>query len=243
MNNILLNIKKLTKTFNNGKVKALNSISFSVNKGKILAVVGESGSGKTTLIRLITGLETQDKGIINYNDKVLSSETTFVAPEKRNIGMVFQEYALFPHFNVFDNIAYGISKNKDKKERVAEVLELVALTGLEKRFPHELSGGQQQRVALARALAPKPELLILDEPFSNLDVILRHQLRNDITAILRKTNTTAIFVTHDIKDALKVSDEILVLQNGNLLQKGITKEVFETPNCKYVALLFDAYKL
>jgi len=242
MSDTILTIKELTKTFDNEKVNALNSVSFSVNKGKILAVVGESGSGKTTLIRLITGLETQDKGTITFKDQVLSSGTVFIAPEKRKIGMVFQEYALFPHFTVFDNIAYGISKKNDRKQRVAEVIDLVALTGLEKRFPHELSGGQQQRVALARALAPKPELLILDEPFSNLDVILRQQLRNDIKEILKSTNTTVILVTHDIKDALEISDDILVLQNGFLLQEGSTKEVFKNPNCDYIKLLFEAFK-
>ena len=241
MSNPILQLKKLTKTFSKGKVKALNAISFSLHKGKILAVVGESGSGKTTLIRLITGLETQDYGTIAFKNNVLSSDSIFIEPEKRNIGMVFQEYALFPHFTVFDNVAFGISGNK--KECVAEVLDLVALKGFEKRFPHELSGGQQQRVALARALAPKPELLILDEPFSNLDVILRQQLRSDIKKILKKTNTTAIFVTHDIKDALKISDEILVLQKGNLLQYGNTEEIFKNPNCEYVSLLFDAYKI
>lgn len=241
MSNPILQLKKLTKTFSKGRVKALNAISFSLHKGKILAVVGESGSGKTTLIRLITGLETQDYGTIAFKNNVLSSDSIFIEPEKRNIGMVFQEYALFPHFTVFDNVAFGIYGNK--KERVAEVLDLVALKGFEKRFPHELSGGQQQRVALARALAPKPELLILDEPFSNLDVILRQQLRSDIKKILKKTNTTAIFVTHDIKDALKISDEILVLQKGNLLQYGNTEEIFKNPNCEYVSLLFDAYKI
>ena len=241
MSNPILQLKKLTKTFSKGKVKALNEISFSLSKGKILALVGESGSGKTTLIRIITGLETQNNGSVVFKNNILSSNTIFIEPEKRNIGMVFQEYALFPHFTVFDNIAFGISKNK--KERVTEVLDLVALEGFEKRFPHELSGGQQQRVALARALAPKPELLILDEPFSNLDVILRQQLRSDIKEILKKTNTTAIFVTHDIKDALKISDEILVLQKGNLLQHGNTDEVFKKPNCEYVSLLFDAYKI
>ena len=241
MSNPILQLKNLTKTFSRGKVKALNLISFTLHRGKILAVVGESGSGKTTLIRLITGLETQDYGTIAFKNNVLSSDSIFIEPEKRNIGMVFQEYALFPHFTVFDNVAFGISGNK--KERVAEVLDLVALKGFEKRFPHELSGGQQQRVALARALAPKPELLILDEPFSNLDVILRQQLRSDIKKILKKTNTTAIFVTHDIKDALKISDEILVLQKGNLLQYGNTEEIFKNPNCEYVSLLFDAYKI
>lgn len=238
MNTRLLNVQGITKNF--GKVCALDKVSFTVSSGEILAVVGESGSGKTTLIRLITGLETLDEGSINIREELVSSTTTFVAPEHRNVGMVFQDYALFPHFTVCKNIAYGISKQANKAVRVAEMLALVGLEGFEERYPHELSGGQQQRVALARALAPAPELLILDEPFSNLDVILRHQLREDIAKILRQTKTTAIFVTHDIKDALAISDTMLVLQNGIALQHGKTKQVFENPATDYVQLLFDA---
>ena len=166
-----------------------------------------------------------------------------INPEKRNIGMVFQDYALFPHMTVFKNIVYGISKHPHKKERVIELLNLVGLAGLEKRYPHELSGGQQQRVALARAMAPKPQLLILDEPFSNLDVILRNQLRNDLSNIIKKTKTTAIFVTHDIKDALVISDRVIVLQNGELIQKGKTEEIQKHPNSEYVKLLIDSVTL
>ncbi|WP_299108760.1 ABC transporter ATP-binding protein [uncultured Tenacibaculum sp.] len=235
----LLEIQNIYKRFNKGEVVALNNVSLGLEKGKILAIVGESGSGKTTLIRLITGLEVLDEGKIILNDKVVSSNQIFIAPQHRNVGMVFQDYALFPHLTIFKNIAYGISKHPNKKERVKEVLELVGLTGMEKRYPHELSGGQQQRVALARAIAPNPELLILDEPFSNLDVILRNQLRQDIVSILKQTNTTAIFVTHDIKDALEVSDEILVLQNGNVSQQGNTQEVYKNPKGAYVELLFE----
>lgn len=235
----LLEIQNIYKRFNKGEVVALNNVSLGLEKGKILAIVGESGSGKTTLIRLITGLEVLDEGKIILNDEIVSSNQTFIAPQHRNVGMVFQDYALFPHLTIFKNIAYGISKHPNKKERVKEVLELVGLTGMEKRYPHELSGGQQQRVALARAIAPNPELLILDEPFSNLDVILRNQLRQDIVSILKQTNTTAIFVTHDIKDALEVSDEILVLQNGNVLQQGNTQEVYKNPKGAYVELLFE----
>ncbi|MEX6625589.1 ABC transporter ATP-binding protein [Tenacibaculum sp. P3-BQ1] len=239
MKTTLLEVKDVKKTFNKGKVVALNNVSFSLSKGKIIAIVGESGSGKTTLIRLITGLETLDFGTILIKEKTVSSSAIFVKPQLRNIGMVFQDYALFPHFSVADNIGYGISNLSDKKDRIKEVLTLVGLSDKENSYPHELSGGQQQRVALARALAPKPELLILDEPFSNLDVILRSQLRKDILAILKKTNTTAIFVTHDIKDALEVSDEIIVLKNGVILQQGITKEVYENPEDGYVKLLFE----
>ncbi|MDG1228023.1 MAG: ABC transporter ATP-binding protein [Polaribacter sp.] len=236
---MLLELQKLHKKFNKGNVIALSDISFNLEKGNILAIVGESGSGKTTLIRLVAGLETLDKGEIIINNKIVSSNSIFTEPQDRKVGMVFQDYALFPHFTVFDNIAYGISKLSSKKERVEEVLHIVGLKGLGKRYPHELSGGQQQRVALARALAPKPELLILDEPFSNLDIILRNKLREDLLKILKETKSTVIFVTHDIKDALLISDEILVLQKGNVLQKGKTKEVYKKPNCKYVSLLFE----
>lgn len=233
----ILTIQNAIKTFNSGKVIALNDVSSSLEKGNILAIVGESGSGKTTLIRLITGLETLDQGTIILQGKTVASDTIFIAPEKRKVGMVFQDYALFPHLTVFENISYGISKLVTKKERVNEVLSLVGLEGLENRYPHELSGGQQQRIALARALAPSPELLILDEPFCNLDVILRVQLREDISKIIKKTNTTAIFVTHDIKDALAISDDILVLQNGKIVQSGKTTAVTANPNNTYVKLL------
>lgn len=234
----LLSIQGLSKSFNNGKVKALQNVSFSLEKGKIISIVGESGCGKTTLIRLISGLETPDAGEILMEDTVMSSETKFLPPENRDIGMVFQDCALFPHLTVYQNVTYGVRKNY-RKERATQVLDLVGLSGYGKRYPHELSGGQQQRVALARALAPNPKLLILDEPFSNLDVILRKQLRQDIANILRNTAMTAIFITHDIKDALAVSDEILVLQNGLKIQIGNTQEVYNNPADEYVKLLFE----
>jgi len=233
----ILSIQNITKTFDNGKVVALNNVSFDLKTGNVLAVVGESGSGKTTLIRIIAGLEVLDVGSVSLRDTVVISENIFVAPEKRRVGMVFQDYALFPHMTVFKNIAYGLSKSDDKKQRVQEVLDLVGLPDVAKRYPHELSGGQQQRIALARALAPKPELLILDEPFSNLDALLRAQIREEISSIVRKTNTTAIFVTHDIKDALAISDEIMVLQNGDIMQYGKTTDVADNPNNEYVKLL------
>ncbi|MGB1042380.1 MAG: ABC transporter ATP-binding protein [Tenacibaculum sp.] len=238
MNTIILQIKNLKKTF--GKVIALQEVNFSLDEGNILAIVGESGSGKTTLIRLIAGLENLDNGSILLKEKEVASETVFVNPQDRKIGMVFQDYALFPHLTIYENITYGITDNESKKERVEEVLELVGLSGVEKRYPHELSGGQQQRIALARALAPKPSLLLLDEPFSNLDVILRKQLRQDIVTILKETNTTAIFVTHDIKDAIAISDDMLVLQNGEVLAQGQTQEVLASTKNDYVKLLFDS---
>lgn len=239
---MLLEIQNLRKTFNSGKLIALNNLNLFLKKGNVLAVVGESGSGKTTLIRLIAGLETLDSGDIKLNEKIVSSNSCFVEPQHRNVGMVFQDYALFPHFTVFKNIAYGLSNDINKNERVAEVLKLVGLSGLEKRYPHELSGGQQQRIALARALAPEPALLILDEPFSNLDVILRNQLREDLLKIIKQAKTTAIFVTHDIKDAITISDEIIILKQGIVLQEGSTKEVIKNPEGSYVKLLFNSIK-
>ena len=234
----ILEVNHLTKSFDQGRSYALKDVSFHINRGHICAVVGESGSGKTTLIRLIAGLENPDNGEIILNDTIVSSLKKVVQPEKRNIGMVFQEYALFPHLSVMDNVLYGLNKSKNKKERALEVIQLVGLANFEKRYPHELSGGQQQRVALARALAPNPSLLILDEPFSNLDAMMRHQLRNEVFNIIKKTGVTAIFVTHDTQDALAVADEILILQNGQLVQKDEASKLYNQPQSIYVASLF-----
>ena len=234
----ILQLKNISKSFDGGKTTVLNQIDFSVKKGSIVSFVGESGSGKTTLIRMIAGLERSDSGEIYLKDTLVSSDTIFVKPEKRNIGMVFQEYALFPHMTVSKNIAYGLHQSKNPKQRIAEVLDLVGLKGFEERYPHELSGGQQQRVALARAIAPKPELLILDEPFSNLDAMLRVQLRNEILEIVKKTGVTAIFVTHDTQDALAISDEILILKHGDLVQKAAAETLYKNPKNIYVASLF-----
>lgn len=237
--NSFLTIKSLTKSFNNGKDIVVDTIDLSLKKGRITAIIGESGSGKTTLTRLIAGLETPDKGAIELNWKIVSNDTVFIPTEKRKIGMVFQDYALFPHLTVVQNIMYGITDKKDKKQRVFEVLQLVNLSGFENRFPHQLSGGQQQRVALARALAPKPTLLILDEPFSNLDVVLKLQLRNEIFDILKTEKITTIFVTHDTQDAIAIADKIIVLKNGKLMQQGSVTELYNKPKTPYVASLFN----
>lgn len=234
----MLEINSLSKSFDKGKSFALKEVSFHLNEGDVCALVGESGSGKTTLVRLIAGLESPDAGTIKINGTTVSSLQTFVPPEKRKVGLVFQEYALFPHMTLFKNVLYGISKEKNKNARAREVLELVGLGEMEDRYPHQLSGGQQQRVALARALAPNPSLLILDEPFSNLDAILRAQLRNEIFEIVKATGVTAVFVTHDTQDALAVADEILILQDGELIQKDEAANLYTKPNSIYVASLF-----
>ncbi len=234
----MLRIESLSKSFDKGKTFALKDVSFSLKEGDVYAIVGESGSGKTTLIRLIAGLETPDNGFIELNGVQVSSIKKMISPEKRKIGLVFQEYALFPHLTLFQNILYGISKQKNKAARAAEVLALVGLADMQDRYPHQLSGGQQQRVALARALAPNPSLLILDEPFSNLDAMLRAQLRNEVFDIVKKAGVTAIFVTHDTQDALTVADEILILQHGRLVQKDAAANLYTKPSSVYVASLF-----
>lgn len=236
----MLTINALSKSFDKGRNYAIENVTFNLKAGQVCAIVGESGSGKTTLVRLIAGLERPDHGSIVMGDKVIASLDKFVQPEKRKIGLVFQEYALFPHLTILDNVLYGISKMKHKKERAQEMLDLVGLSELGKRYPHQLSGGQQQRVALARALAPEPSLLILDEPFSNLDAMLRTQLRNEIFDIIKKTGVTVLFVTHDTQDALSVADEILILQNGKVIQKDVATNLYVKPNTLYVASLFGS---
>ncbi|RFC54644.1 ABC transporter ATP-binding protein [Brumimicrobium aurantiacum] len=234
----MLKIKSLSKSFDKGKTFALDHVSFVIKKGSVCAIVGESGSGKTTLVRLISGLERPDDGEIVLSNEKVASLTTFIPPERRKIGMVFQEYALFPHLTIIENVMYGIAKHKDKKQIAKEMLDLVGLEGMEKRYPYQLSGGQQQRVALARALAPKPSLLILDEPFSNLDTMLKTQLRNEIFEIINSTGVTVLFVTHDTQDALTVADEILILHKGKLVQKDIASNLYTQPTNQYVASLF-----
>ena len=236
----MLTIDALSKSFDKGKNYALRDVTFNLKAGHVCAIVGESGSGKTTLVRLIAGLERPDHGSVAINGKVIASLNKFVKPEKRKIGLVFQEYALFPHLTVMENVLYGISRIKHKKNRAQEMLDLVGLTDLGERYPHQLSGGQQQRVALARALAPEPSLLILDEPFSNLDAMLRTQLRNEVFDIIRKTEVTVLFVTHDTQDALSVADEILILQNGKVVQKDAAANLYVKPSTLYVASLFGS---
>jgi iron(III) transport system ATP-binding protein len=190
-----LKCENLTKRY--GSTLAVSSFSLVVQKGEIISLVGPSGCGKTTLLRLIGGFTNPDSGSIEIAGSKAVADHRFTPPEKRNIGMVFQEGALFPHMNVTQNVAYGLHRGNHKNQQVQKVLELVGMTDLANRMPHELSGGQQQRVALARALAPEPELILLDEPFSNLDPSLREQVRRDMVGIIKASKVTAIFVTHD----------------------------------------------
>lgn len=206
-----LNLKDIRFSYDNGQNFVLNNFSVSIDEGEIISVVGNSGSGKSTLLRIVSGLEDRSTGRIELDGDVLQSSKVFVQPEKRKIGFVFQDYALYPFLNVGQNIEFGIKKlpQKERKRRIEETLSLVKINELEKRFPHELSGGQMQRVALARALAPKPRVLLMDEPFSNLDTELVGELRLELRSLLKKEGMTVILVTHNQDDAGYMADRII----------------------------------
>jgi iron(III) transport system ATP-binding protein len=220
-----------------GDVLAIDSIDLAVRPGEMLSIVGPSGSGKTTAIRLIAGFEPVDAGEIALQGTVVSGNKVHIAPERRRVGMVFQEHALFPHKNVAENVSFGLHKlPKDEQvRRLRKVLDLVRLTGLERRYPHELSGGQQQRVALARALAPEPTVLLLDEPFSNLDADMRSRIRAEVRDILKESAATVVFVTHDQEEALFMGDTIAIMNEGKIEQTGTPEEVFHEPATKFAA--------
>lgn len=229
-----IEISNLTKIFHNQEQSAVNQFSLEVEQGEIVSLLGPSGCGKTTTLRMIAGFEQPSTGMIKIGDQLVTDKQTLLPPEKREIGMVFQDYALFPHLTIEKNVMFGLFKmrTKEKKERVQEVLQLVGLAEYAQRFPHELSGGQQQRVALARALAPKPKVVLMDEPFSNLDASLREKMRFEVTNILRKSQTTAIIVTHDQKDAFAVSDRVVVMKDGVIQQIATPREMYCCPiNC------------
>ncbi|MCO6452572.1 MAG: ABC transporter ATP-binding protein [Caldilineales bacterium] len=215
---------------------AARGVSFELQKGELLALLGPSGCGKTTTLRLVAGFEIPDQGQIEIGGRLAAGKGVYVPPDKRKVGMVFQEYALFPHLNVAENVQFGLrSYGGDKAGRVNDVLNLVGLQGLHKRMPHELSGGQQQRVALARALAPEPDLVLLDEPFSNLDAGLRVRVRAEVRSILKEANATAVFVTHDQEEALSLVDQVAVMLDGVVRQVSSPRELYYHPVSKAVA--------
>ena len=239
----LLDIDRIDKRFPGACNDAVHRVSLSVRPGEILALLGESGSGKTTLLRLIAGLEAPDAGRIALRGKTLCDQATWVPPERRGMGMVFQDYALFPHLTVARNIAFGLRQKNTRDARIRDMIACVGLCGKETRYPHELSGGEQQRVALARALAPEPALLLLDEPFSNLDERLKDQVRRDVRAIIRQANATAIFVTHDTRDALATADRLALMQHGRIQQIGTPQAIYHHPANAYVAQFFGQCNL
>lgn len=232
-----LEVQQLTKKFNNFQSTAVDQVSFTLEDGEILAMIGPSGCGKTTTLRLIAGLEQPDSGLIRLNGHVLSSETEFVPPERRGIGMVFQDHALFPHLTVFENVAFGLRgrKRAEIRDAVSEMLQMVGIETLARRYPHELSGGERQRVALVRALSPHPPLLLLDEPFSSLDADLRGDIREQVRSILKSIRATVIFVTHDQEEALYMGDRLAVFQRGRLEQIGTPEAIFHSSATRFVA--------
>ena len=220
--------------------KTLQGVSLRVEQGEIVSLLGPSGCGKTTLLRLIAGLERLDGGVIRLDDKILASKTAHPGPEKRPVGLVFQEHALFPGMNVSRNIEFGLSKleDADKARRRQELLEMVGLPDIADRMPGTLSGGQQQRVALARALAPQPGGMLLDEPYASVDVTLRRELRESARLLLKQANSATILVTHDPDEALEMSDRIAVMGSGVILQAGTPEQIIDTPLSPEVAQLF-----
>jgi iron(III) transport system ATP-binding protein len=234
----LLSLTRVTKRYAAAQPPAVDGLSLRLEPGRILALLGPSGCGKTTTLRLIAGFEAPDEGVIALGDRVLAQAGgVHVPPEARSVGVVFQDYALFPHLTVEDNVAFGLHRRPraEQRARVLEVLQLVGLADLARRYPHELSGGQQQRVATARALAPAPALLLLDEPFSNLDADLRAQMRDEVEKVLRATGTTAVFVTHDQEEAFTIADEVGVLNGGRLEQLGAPEAIYHHPVTPFVA--------
>ena len=230
---LAVRVSGLRRTY--GAVVAVDTVDLDVRPGEMLTVLGPSGCGKTTVLRLIAGLETPEAGFVEIGGRRVAGAGVAIPPERRRVGMVFQDFALFPHLSVRDNIAYGLRRDPDRGIRVQEMLELVDLVGAAGRMPHELSGGMQQRVALARALAPRPDVVLLDEPFSNLDAALRTQLRGDVRTILRAAGTASIFVTHDQDEALTLGDRMAVMVRGRVEQVAPPEVVYGEPATPFVA--------
>lgn len=233
----LLQISHLSKAFDNEHQNVVNDVSFDIKKHEIFALLGPSGCGKTTTLRIIAGFEQPDAGTVMLNSVPLVADKVNFPPEKRGIGLVFQDYALFPHLSVLENVMFGMQKleKSQRKEKAVEILCMMGLRDFQHRKPAELSGGQQQRVSLARTIAPMPELILLDEPFSNLDAVLRHSTREEVRNLLKKTGMSALLVTHDQEEALSFADRIAVMNNGRIEQIGTPQDVYYRPKTQFVA--------
>jgi iron(III) transport system ATP-binding protein len=217
---------------------ALHPTDLKIRHGQFTTLLGPSGCGKTTLLRLIAGLERPDTGSIRFGEDVLASETREVPPERRGFGMVFQDFALWPHMTVFENVAFGLraaGRKEAIRDKVLEALDKVKLSGMEQRYPHQLSGGQQQRVAFARAVVTRPRLVLFDEPLSALDAVLRDEMRLEMMYLVREMGLTALYVTHDQVEAMSMSDEVIVMHGGKVLQKGTPEEIYNEPRHPFVA--------
>lgn len=232
-----LELRNVTKRFTSAGTPAVDDISFTLADGEILALVGPSGCGKTTTLRLIAGLERPDHGSLHIKGRLVASPGHFTPPEQRGVGMVFQDHALFPHLTVFENVKFGLKGQPAAiaHETTQGMLKLVGLENFGERYPHQLSGGERQRVALARALAPRPVLVLMDEPFSSLDADLRHEVREQVRGILKAMSATAVFVTHDQEEALFMGDRLAVFQSGHLEQVGAPEAIFHDSATRFVA--------
>lgn len=226
-----------------GSVAALDNVSLSVRRGEMVCLVGHSGCGKSSLLRIIAGIDWPDSGRVMLGGQEISGPNGHVEPENRSIGFMFQDYALFPHLNVTDNILFGLKRisRRAAQERCREIVERLGLGHLVQRFPHMLSGGEQQRVALARALAPQPAIMLMDEPFSNLDRALRQDIRAETMGLLRELGTTAIMVTHEPEEALSSGDTVVLMRAGQIIQVGAGEDLYETPACAYAAEFFCSF--
>jgi iron(III) transport system ATP-binding protein len=226
-----------------GAVTALDDVSFALAKGEILALVGHSGSGKSTLLRVAAGLERPASGRVLVDGREVCGGATFVPPERRGVGLMFQDYALFPHMTVLDNVRFGLGRHpRGEADRIARhALEGVGLSAYAGDYPHALSGGEQQRVALARALAPEPSVLLMDEPFSNLDRRTRDMVRDETITVLRRNHATAILVTHDAEEAMRLADRIVLLRTGRIVQSGTAEELYRRPASLFVARFFSEF--
>tara|TARA_B100001013_G_C24589869_1_gene434313 strand:- start:70 stop:1107 length:1038 start_codon:yes stop_codon:yes gene_type:complete len=235
LSKVAVKCEELTKRY--AGTIAVDAVSFSVLQGEILSIVGPSSGGKTTTIRMLAGFEQPDSGEISLHDTLVSSSSIFIPPERRNVGIVFQEYALFPNKTVAENVAFGLHRlqRNERHSRLSDVMEMVQISDVSNSYPHEISGGQQQRVALARSLAPQPDVLLLDEPFSNLDTGLRVEIRNEVRNILRETQTTTVFVTHDQEEAMFMGDILAVMSKGRIQQIGDPAELYHSPSTRFVA--------
>ena len=227
----MIRLERVSKRF--GGVRAVAEASLEIGRGELVALLGPSGCGKTTLLRLIAGFEEPDAGVVTIGDDVVAGGA-WVPPERRHVGMVFQDYALFPHLSVARNVGYGLAR-RGRGGRVAEALELVGLADHADRYPHELSGGQQQRVALARALAPEPSVVLLDEPWSNIDPVLRSSMRDELAEILRSTGVTVLLVTHEQEEAFSLADRVALMRDGTVVQTGTPEEIYYGPATQWAA--------